>query len=365
MYERFKELGIPVYITRDEDETLSPTERVKRILNAFGNREDVIVISNHINADATTADGAEVIYALRNNDVLSSLILEELQKAGQNIRYAYQRKLPSNQSKDYYFIHRDTGVTQPVIVEYGFLDSNKDDPEQLKNNYKLYAEAVVTAVLRYLGIEGQQPGTYTVKSGDSLWSIAKRYNVTVDALKSANKLTTNVLSIGQVLKIPGPVVDDNNGIETEIIYVVAPGDSLWAIARQYGVTVDQLKQANNLVNDLLNVGMELKIPTKSTIPPTNEMEVIYTVKPGDSLYRIALENNVTVDQLKKYNNLTSDMLLIGQKLRIPSATQTVYVVKAGDSLWSIANRYGTTIDALRRKNNLTTDILSIGQRLYI
>lgn len=169
MYERFKELGIPVYITRDEDETLSPTERVKRILNAFGNREDVIVISNHINADATTADGAEVIYALRNNDVLSSLILEELQKAGQNIRYAYQRKLPSNQSKDYYFIHRDTGVTQPVIVEYGFLDSNKDDPEQLKNNYKLYAEAVVTAVLRYLGIEGQQPGTYTVKSGDKFF----------------------------------------------------------------------------------------------------------------------------------------------------------------------------------------------------
>lgn len=365
MYDRFKELGIPVYITRDTDETLNPTERVERILNAFGNREDVIVISNHINADATTADGAEVIYALRNNDVLANLILEEIEKAGQNIRYSFQRKLPRDQSKDYYFIHRNTGVTQPVIVEYGFLDSNKDDPEQLKNNYKSYADAVVRAVLRYLGIEGEQSGTYTVQSGDSLWSIAKRYNVTVDALKSANKLTTNVLSIGQVLKIPGPVVDDNNGIETEIIYVVAPGDSLWTIARQYGVTVDQLKQTNNLVSDLLTVGMELKIPTKSTIPPTNEMDVVYTVKPGDSLYRIALANNITVDQLRKYNNLTSDMLSVGQKLRIPSATQTVYVVKAGDSLWSIANRYGTTIDALRRKNNLTTDILSIGQRLYI
>ena len=365
MYDRFKELGIPVYITRDTDETLNPTERVERILNAFGNREDVIVISNHINADATTADGAEVIYALRNNDVLANLILEEIEKAGQNIRYSFQRKLPRDQSKDYYFIHRNTGVTQPVIVEYGFLDSNKDDPEQLKNNYKLYAEAVVTAVLRYLGIEGQQPGTYTVKSGDSLWSIAKRYNVTVDALKSANKLTTNVLSIGQVLKIPESVIENNNGTESEIIYVVASGDSLWAIARQYGVTVDQLKQTNNLVSDLLTVGMELKIPTKSTIPPTNEMDVVYTVKPGDSLYRIALANNITVDQLRKYNNLTSDMLSVGQKLRIPSATQTVYVVKAGDSLWSIANRYGTTIDVLRRKNNLTTDTLSVGQRLYI
>lgn len=365
MYDRFKALGIPVYITRDTDETLNPTERVNRILNAFGNREDVLVISNHINADATTADGAEVIYALRNNDVLANLILEEIEKTGQNIRYSYQRKLPSDQSKDYYFIHRNTGVTQPVIVEYGFLDSNKDDPEQLKNNYEDYANAVVNAVLRYLGIEGQQPGTYTVQSGDSLWSIAKRYNVTVDALKSANKLTTNVLSIGQVLKIPRSVIEDNNGTEADIIYVVAPGDSLWAIARQYGVTVDQLKQVNNLVSDLLSVGMELKIPTKSTIPPTSEMEVVYTVKPGDSLYRIALANNVTVDQLKKYNNLTSDILSVGQKIRIPSATQTVYVVKVGDSLWSIANRYGTTIDALRRKNNLTTDTLSIGQRLYI
>lgn len=57
MYDRFKELGIPVYITRDSDETLSPTERVNRILNAFGNSKNVIVVSNHINAG-----GASLLY---------------------------------------------------------------------------------------------------------------------------------------------------------------------------------------------------------------------------------------------------------------------------------------------------------------
>lgn len=163
MYDRFKELGIPVYITRDSDETLSPTERVNRILNAFGNSKDVIVVSNHINAGG--GDGAEVIYALRNNSTLSNKILNSLAASGQNIREAYQRRLPSDTSKDYYFIHRNTGNTQPVLVEYGFLDSKGDDVEQLKNNAEKFANATVDAILDYIGY-----GTgvnYTVQKGDT------------------------------------------------------------------------------------------------------------------------------------------------------------------------------------------------------
>ena len=133
MYNRFKELGIPVTITRTTDETLSPTERVNRIMNAYGDDKGVIIISNHINAGG--GDGAEVIYALRNNATLSNTILSELEKSGQNVREAFQKRLPSNTSKDYYFIHRDTGKnTEPVIVEYGFLDSTGDDPKQLKED---------------------------------------------------------------------------------------------------------------------------------------------------------------------------------------------------------------------------------------
>ena len=98
MYDRFNELGIPATITRDSDTTLTPTERTQKILNAYGNNPNVIVISNHLNAGGGT--GAEVIYALRNTDTLARTILENLGAEGQTMRKYYQRRLPSDTSKD-------------------------------------------------------------------------------------------------------------------------------------------------------------------------------------------------------------------------------------------------------------------------
>ena len=132
MYDRFKELGVPVKLTRDTDITLSPRERTNKIKSFYGDGKDVIVISNHLNAGG--GDGAEVIYALRNSSTLSKKILNELEKEGQNIRKYYQLRLPSNPSKDYYFMHRDTPNNETVIVEYGFIDSPEDDVEQIKRN---------------------------------------------------------------------------------------------------------------------------------------------------------------------------------------------------------------------------------------
>lgn len=102
---------------------------------------------------------------------MSNLILENFEKAGQNVRKAYQRRLPSDTSKDYYFIHRNTGITQPVIVEYGFLDSSGDDVNQLKNNWENLAEAVVKAVSEYTNTPYDKGTgtTYTVKSGDTIF----------------------------------------------------------------------------------------------------------------------------------------------------------------------------------------------------
>ena len=166
LYDRFRELGIPVVLTRDSDETLNPTDRVNNVLNAFGNGEDVIVLSNHLNAGGGL--GAEVIYSLRNEDTLANNILNNIGDTGQSVRRVYQRRLTSDPTKDYYFILRNTANTEPVIIEYGFID-NPEDYKFLQDNFQRLGEAVVKAVLEYKGIpyENEIVENYIVKKGDT------------------------------------------------------------------------------------------------------------------------------------------------------------------------------------------------------
>ena len=248
MYNRFKELGVPVKLTRDSDVTLTPKNRAKKILSFFGNGKDVIVISNHLNAGG--GDGAEIIYALRNTNALSKKIASEIEKTDQNVRKYYQLRLPSNTKKDYYFIHRDTPNTEAVIVEYGFVDSNSDDVKQIKNNYKKYAEAVIKAICEYKGIKytfsnNLSNDYYIVKKGDTLWDIANKYNTSVNNIKSLNNLSTNIIKEGQKLKIP------NN------LYTVKKGDSLWKIAMNNNTSISKLINLNNLKSTNLQIGQKL------------------------------------------------------------------------------------------------------------
>lgn len=366
MYDRFKELGIPVAITRDSDTTLSPTDRVNTILNKFGNSSDVILISNHVNSGG--GEGAEVIYALRNRDTLAKRILENIGAAGQTTRKYYQRRLPSDTSKDYYFIHRNTGNLEPLIVEYGFIDNTKD-VEFLKENYEELAEAVISAVANYIGVpytppEGLITNTYVVQKGDTLYSIANKLGTTVSELKKENNLTSNTLQIGEVLRIPTKEIYE----EEENIYIVKKGDSLYSIANKYNTTVEELKRINNLTSNILSIGQVLKLPSDKASDVENEENTIsYTVQKGDSLYSIARKYDTTIDRIKDLNNLTTNLLSIGQVLLIPTDTnlETTYTVKKGDSLYSIAKKYNTTVDRLKQLNNLTSNLLSIGQILIV
>ena len=206
---------------------------------------------------------------------------------------------------------------------------------------------------------------YTVKKGDSLYSIAKIYNTTVDNIKKLNNLTSNTLSIGQKLKINDQI---DNPIE-ENIYIVKSGDTLYSIAKKFNVKLDNLKEANNLTSNMLSLNQKLLIPKISN----KEDYLLYAVKKGDNLYNIANSYNTTVSDIMSLNNLSSNTLSIGQVLKVPlkeientnSTEYTSYTIKKGDSLYSISKTYGVSVEDIMKYNNLKTNLLNIGQTIKI
>lgn len=356
--ERLDTLGIPNIITRNTDRTLSDDERVNIIESAYGTDKNVIVLSNHLNKGGES--GAEIIYSLRDNDKLASEIADQIDLAGYPVNKYYQLRDPKNTPYDYYPIIRNTSNYTPVLISYGYVD-NKNDANRVRDNYLDYAEAVVRAIAMYTGVKYVPIGTdyYVVEKGDSLYKIANSFGITVDALKKANNLTSNILNIGQVLIIPGTNVTPPSSGNT---YIVKSGDSLWKIANNFGVSVDDIKNVNNLTNNNLSVGQVLVIPGGNV--PTTPSQT-YTVQRDDTLYKIASNYGISVDALKIANNLTSNVLSIGQILKIPGNTSKTYIVKSGDTLYRIASNYGVSVDALKKANNLTNNTLSIGQVLVI
>ena len=217
---------------------------------------------------------------------------------------------------------------------------------------------------------------YTVKKGDSLYSIANKYNTTVKAIVDLNYLSNTNLSIGQIIRIPETYTkEDEMALPSYKNYVVKKGDTIYSIARNNNINVDTLIRDNSLNNNNLTVGQTLKI----RLPIEEEVEEcfgkdyieevvnnpIYVVKKGDSLYSIANKYNTSISTLQKLNNLKNINLSIGQVLKLPINNDSTYVVKSGDNLYSIARRFNTTVDNIKRKNNLNSNLLSIGQTLII
>ncbi len=248
------------------------------------------------------------------------------------------------------------------------------------------------------GSSNQKTGSITVQSGDTLGSIANRYGISVNTLKSINGLSSDNVSVGQVLRLSGTGVKSSNSSTSKQkaksgTVVVQSGDTLGEIAQANNTTVVALKSLNNLSSNDLKLGQVLKVSgsSQSTTATTasdktaktssNTSITTVTVKAGDSLSKIAQNNGITIAALRSLNKLSSDDLKLGQVLKIPgfkpsnssaktavaktrNAPATIKVQK-GDNLSKIAKQYGLSIDALRKLNDLKSDDLALGQTLKL
>lgn len=243
---------------------------------------------------------------------------------------------------------------------------------------------------------------HKVRKGETLSAVAKKYGVTVASLREANGIGKKKgLYVGQILTVPVPlgkgssaqknitVAEKNpNPAQKPIVktspnrYLVKDGDTLWEIASAYGTSIAELKRANDLNSNTVYAGRWLRIPGNGAlaqdakIQPAGVTYDIYKVKRGDSLSKIAKKYRVTTESIKGINDLPSNRLYPGMKLKIPASGSSnaqaatsktskdkelafnTYTVRSGDTLWKIARTYGIGVNELAKWNNI-----SLGKRL--
>jgi LysM repeat protein len=185
----------------------------------------------------------------------------------------------------------------------------------------------------------------------------------------------DVESIFPVLNVGDPVRILVGQAAAGNTYTAQPGDTLFLVAQRFGTTVAALQQANNLTSDFLYPGQVLFIPgagVPAPPPPSGPPPsprpgtTTYVVRPGDTLYPIARQFGTTLEELRRLNGLSGDVIYAGQTLLVPAAgTTQTYTVKPADTLFLIAEQFGTTVAALRRLNNLTSDTVYSGQVLRV
>lgn len=238
-----------------------------------------------------------------------------------------------------------------------------------------------------LGAEEADASSYKVKQGDTLWTIAQKYNTTVSHLKSVNHLSSDTIYPNQVLKTTANSNTSNQSSTNT--YTVKSGDTLSGIAYKHNISLSDLMKWNNLDTTIIYPGNVLVVnkpatnggSNKSSSNSSSSSKSVYIVKSGDTLSHIAAQHNVSVADLKKWNKLNSDFIVIGQKLSIngkssgnsnssssgasSSQSSSTYTVRSGDTLSRIASRYNVSVTDLMKWNNLNSHLIYAGQKLTI
>lgn len=290
--------------------------------------------------------------------------------------------------------------------------------------------ASFTAAYDALPESAKRPsGEYIVKKGDTLGHIGQRYGVSVSRLMQKNGLRSTRIGIGLRLVVPlvnyssapieglaeasdaiiqygqrstRPIVssvlaerraasqsetpitlaslsnapsnepnqsppDDTAG-KSRIVYEIRRGDTLGRIASRYGVSISQLQSWNNLSGTRIRTGRRLSIFSDAEPTADSREPIVYRVRQGDTLSEIAEAHDVRLSQLRRWNNISGSRIRVGQRLTIrlnSNVESVIHTVRKGDTLIEIAGRYAVTVAKIKDWNNLRSNTIRIGKQLKI
>lgn len=258
---------------------------------------------------------------------------------------------------------------------------------------------------------------YTVKAGDSVWSVSNKYGITMAQLIQWNNIQNNFIYPGQQLTVSnsgstnsassntGSSANTNNSSSANTgssssqgTYTVKAGESVWSVANKNGITMNQLIEWNNIKNNFIYPGQQLIVKggnstntntgsttsaakpntpnTSATTSTSSSGNTMYTVKAGESVWSIANKHHITMDQLIEWNNIKNNFIYPGQQVIVkkgssqttnqqsPAGSKT-YTVKSGESVWGVADSHGITMAQLIEWNNIKNNFIYPGQTLIV
>ena len=258
---------------------------------------------------------------------------------------------------------------------------------------------------------------YTVKAGDSVWSVSNKYGITMAQLIQWNNIQNNFIYPGQQLTVSnsgstnstsgntGSSTNTNNSSSVNTgssssqgTYTVKAGESVWSVANKNGITMDQLIEWNNIKNNFIYPGQQLIVKggtsantntgsttsaakpntpnTSATTSTSSTGNTMYTVKAGESVWSVANKHHITMDQLIEWNNIKNNFIYPGQQVIVKKGSsqstnqQSVtgsktYTVKSGESVWGVADSHGITMAQLIEWNNIKNNFIYPGQTLIV
>ena len=326
-------------------------------------------------------------------------------------------------------ISNDHGITMAQLIEWNNIKNNFVYPgQQLIVSNGVSSNAGANTGSNTGNTSGSSSSSssssntasgtkYTVKAGDSVWSVSNKYGITMAQLIQWNNIQNNFIYPGQQLTVSnsgstnstsgntGSSTNTNNSSSVNTgssssqgTYTVKAGESVWSVANKNGITMDQLIEWNNIKNNFIYPGQQLIVKggtsantntgsttsaakpntpnTSATTSTSSTGNTMYTVKAGESVWSVANKHHITMDQLIEWNNIKNNFIYPGQQVIVKKGSsqstnqQSVtgsktYTVKSGESVWSVADSHGITMAQLIEWNNIKNNFIYPGQTLIV